>query len=394
MKLKPVRLAPRSGYPAAESSTAGTMVSGSTPARLPGAQPWRAHRCSGRARDHGACTGPALLRSALVCTRPGGSDAALKRRAPGVPAAAARRQRGRRGQRLRPGQARRGGARHGRSTQLKHTNPSPRPRPRPPHSRSHPSVPPASPFAPRRQALARMMQPFVSWAQKRYQAGLAERLKDYGLRYDDLYDPLMDMVRLLGAESSLDGGRLDGSSLDGSSLDGWGRGGGLLVRGTLLYDPVMSIVRGRGAARECVWGRLLALGCGAARRRTHGHGGVDGGRRVYGWGREQGRAQGSRDPRQTPMPAAPDAPPSPPPPHTHTPQDVAEALRRLPPEVVVARNQRLKRAMDLSMKAEKLPKALREKQTPFDHYLLVGGCGGLGLAWGACLGGRAWLLVG
>jgi ubiquinol-cytochrome c reductase subunit 7 len=54
----------------------------------------------------------------------------------------------------------------------------------------------------------------------------------------------------------------------------------------------------------------------------------------------------------------------------HNRQDVAEALRRLPPHVVVERNQRLKRAMDLSLKHEKLPKALRDKQTPFDHYLL------------------------
>jgi hypothetical protein len=46
------------------------------------------------------------------------------------------------------------------------------------------------------QALARMLQPFASWAQRRYQAGLAEQLKDYGLRYDDLYDPLMDLVGL------------------------------------------------------------------------------------------------------------------------------------------------------------------------------------------------------
>ena len=45
------------------------------------------------------------------------------------------------------------------------------------------------------QALARMFQPLASWAQKCYQASLAEHLKDYGLRYDDLYDPLMDMVR-------------------------------------------------------------------------------------------------------------------------------------------------------------------------------------------------------
>jgi ubiquinol-cytochrome c reductase subunit 7 len=66
---------------------------------------------------------------------------------------------------------------------------------------------------------------------------------------------------------------------------------------------------------------------------------------------------------------------------------VAEALRRLPPDVVVARNQRLKRAMDLSMKHEKLPSELRGKQTPFDHYLLVRGGdvrGGIGhdLVWG------------
>jgi len=92
-------------------------------------------------------------------------------------------------------------------------------------------------------SLARAFQPFLNWAQRRYQASLAERLKDYGLRYDDLYDPLMDL-------------------------------------------------------------------------------------------------------------------------------DVAEAMRRLPPDVIVARNQRLKRAMDLSLKQVTLPKELREKQTPFEHYLL------------------------
>jgi ubiquinol-cytochrome c reductase subunit 7 len=64
---------------------------------------------------------------------------------------------------------------------------------------------------------------------------------------------------------------------------------------------------------------------------------------------------------------------------------VAEALRRLPPEVVVARNQRLKRAMDLSMKSEKLPQALREKQTPFEHYLLVGGRVGVGVSPRVCV---------
>jgi hypothetical protein len=39
--------------------------------------------------------------------------------------------------------------------------------------------------------------------------------------------------------------------------------------------------------------------------------------------------------------------------------------------VILARNARLKRAMDLSMKHEHLPKELQEKQTPFAHYLLV-----------------------
>lgn len=39
--------------------------------------------------------------------------------------------------------------------------------------------------------------------------------------------------------------------------------------------------------------------------------------------------------------------------------DVKEALNRLPREIVDARNQRLKRAMDLSMKHEYLPKDLQ-----------------------------------
>ena len=83
-------------------------------------------------------------------------------------------------------------------------------------------------------------------------------------------------------------------------------------------------------------------------------------------------------------PGRPQSNPPPPPLHARAlAQDIAEALRRLPPEVVIARNQRLKRAMDLSMKHEKLPKALREKQTPFEHYLLVG-TWGEGFEEGAC----------
>ncbi|XP_057477276.1 cytochrome b-c1 complex subunit 7-like isoform X2 [Actinidia eriantha] len=42
--------------------------------------------------------------------------------------------------------------------------------------------------------------------------------------------------------------------------------------------------------------------------------------------------------------------------------DVKEALNRLPREIVDARNQRLKRAMDLSMKHEYLPNDLQVKK--------------------------------
>jgi ubiquinol-cytochrome c reductase subunit 7 len=49
--------------------------------------------------------------------------------------------------------------------------------------------------------------------------------------------------------------------------------------------------------------------------------------------------------------------------------DVEEALGRLPDEVIDARNQRLKRAMDLSVKHSALPKEIQEKQTPFAYYM-------------------------
>ncbi|KAL8499297.1 hypothetical protein ACS0TY_022322 [Phlomoides rotata] len=49
--------------------------------------------------------------------------------------------------------------------------------------------------------------------------------------------------------------------------------------------------------------------------------------------------------------------------------DVKEALNRLPKEVVDARHQRLKRAMDLSMKHDYLPEDLKARQTPFRTYL-------------------------
>ena len=49
--------------------------------------------------------------------------------------------------------------------------------------------------------------------------------------------------------------------------------------------------------------------------------------------------------------------------------DIKEALNRLPRQIVDARNQRLKRAMDLSMKHEYLPEDLQAMQTPFRSYL-------------------------
>ncbi|EXC26026.1 Cytochrome b-c1 complex subunit 7 [Morus notabilis] len=49
--------------------------------------------------------------------------------------------------------------------------------------------------------------------------------------------------------------------------------------------------------------------------------------------------------------------------------DVKEALNRLPREIVDARHQRLKRAMDLSMKHQYLAEDLQAMQTPFRSYL-------------------------
>ncbi len=49
--------------------------------------------------------------------------------------------------------------------------------------------------------------------------------------------------------------------------------------------------------------------------------------------------------------------------------DVEEAITRLPQDVIDARNQRLKRAMDLSVKHSALPKDIQEQQTPFSYYM-------------------------
>ncbi|KAL3500388.1 hypothetical protein ACH5RR_039481 [Cinchona calisaya] len=49
--------------------------------------------------------------------------------------------------------------------------------------------------------------------------------------------------------------------------------------------------------------------------------------------------------------------------------DVKETLNRLPRQIVDARNQRLKRAMDLSLKHKYLSEDLQAQQTPFRSYL-------------------------
>lgn len=45
------------------------------------------------------------------------------------------------------------------------------------------------------QAMIKLFDPFLTWAARRYQAAVATELKKYGLRYEDLYDPLLNMVR-------------------------------------------------------------------------------------------------------------------------------------------------------------------------------------------------------
>lgn len=76
-----------------------------------------------------------------------------------------------------------------------------------------------------------------------------------------------------------------------------------------------------------------------------------------------------RAPHPGPTPAFATHQQYPAPHRTSVPQDVDEALKRLPQEVVDARNQRLKRATDLSMKHSELPKELQQLQTPYDFYM-------------------------
>jgi hypothetical protein len=47
-------------------------------------------------------------------------------------------------------------------------------------------------------ALVRAFEPFLGWAARRYQAAVADHLIKYGLRYEDLLDPINDLVRRCG----------------------------------------------------------------------------------------------------------------------------------------------------------------------------------------------------
>mmetsp|Transcript_33061 Transcript_33061/g.55346 ORF Transcript_33061/g.55346 Transcript_33061/m.55346 type:complete len:126 (+) Transcript_33061:96-473(+) len=48
-------------------------------------------------------------------------------------------------------------------------------------------------MAPRVGALTKMMEPMWEWAATKYQAKVGAELRKYGLRYDDLLDPMMSM---------------------------------------------------------------------------------------------------------------------------------------------------------------------------------------------------------
>ena len=52
-------------------------------------------------------------------------------------------------------------------------------------------------------ALIKVFDPVLGWMARRYQAAVAQELKNYGLRYEDLFDPMMNLVRWCTEHSSL-----------------------------------------------------------------------------------------------------------------------------------------------------------------------------------------------
>jgi hypothetical protein len=141
----------------------------------------------------------------------------------------------------------------------------------------------------------------------RYQAVVGRELKKYGLRYEDLYDPQMDLVSALVDVAC--------------PHDSW-----LVVSASLQEEPGAAAGHQRPSKKQL---------CS-----PH---------------------QASRAPAC--LPARPT--------HRLNPmlQDVDEALKRLPQDMLDARNQRLRRASDLNMKHSELPKELQQLQTPFELYV-------------------------
>jgi hypothetical protein len=155
--------------------------------------------------------------------------------------------------------------------------------------------------------LAKLFDPLVAWMAPRYQAVVAKELRKYGLRYEDLYDPQLDLVRraVLAAVTH-------GPVGDACSALAW-----LARRGGLRHS-------GRAKPAGCLHAAFLPSLLTA---RNHFS------------------------------------------PRSSSPQDVDEALKRLPQDVVDARNQRLKRAHDLNMKHSELPADLQQLQTPYQFYV-------------------------
>lgn len=61
-------------------------------------------------------------------------------------------------------------------------------------------------MAPRAGFLAKLVEPAFQWAAVRYKAAVGAELKKYGLRYDDLLDPTMNLVCTPSSSNSLPGG--------------------------------------------------------------------------------------------------------------------------------------------------------------------------------------------
>ncbi len=141
----------------------------------------------------------------------------------------------------------------------------------------------------------------------RYSSAVGNELRRFGLRYDDLLDPLMDLVRFVARVLNV------------------------------LYWCLIALYTRRCV--QCVQLRHVS-NCKPLSQHQHldAHAGCRRGPQVrHVWSKIS-----------TPHPTH----------HTYE-------NRRLPKEVVDARNQRLYRAVDLSMKHESLPKELQEIQDPF-----------------------------